>query len=87
MKSKPLRNIPSVNELLESPPLQNMVERANRNVVVNGVRTFLDNLRQEMQTTADLPIPNPAELAERIVHWIQEDETPSLRPEVNATRI
>ena len=87
MKSKPFRNIPSVNELLESPPLQNMVERANRNVVVNGVRTFLDNLRQEMQTTADLPIPHPAELAERIVHWIQEDETPSLRPVVNATGI
>lgn len=87
MKSKPLRNIPSVHELLESPPLQNMVERANRNVVVNGVRTFLDNLRQEMQTTADLPLPNPAELAERIVHWIQEDETPSLRPVVNATGI
>lgn len=87
MKSKPLRNIPSVHELLESPPLQNMVERANRNVVVNGVRTFLDNLRQEMQTTADLPLPSPAELAERIVHWIQEDETPSLRPVVNATGI
>ena len=64
-----------------------MVERANRNVVVNGVRAFLDNLRQEMQTTADLPLPNPAELAERIVHWIQEDETPSLRPVVNATGI
>ena len=87
MKSKPLRNIPSVHELLESPPLQNLVERANRNVVVNGVRTFLDNLRQEMQTSADLPIPNPTELAERIVHWIQEDETPSLRPVVNATGI
>ncbi|MBB76096.1 MAG: L-seryl-tRNA(Sec) selenium transferase [Planctomycetaceae bacterium] len=87
VKSKPLRNIPSVHELLESPPLQNLVERANRNVVVNGVRTFLDNLRQEMQTSADLPIPNPTELAERIVHWIQEDETPSLRPVVNATGI
>ena len=87
MKSKPLRNIPSVHELLESPPLQHLVERANRNVVVNGVRTFLDNLRQEMQTTADLPLPKPTELAERIVHWIQEDETPSLRPVVNATGI
>ena len=85
--SKPLRNIPSVHELLESPPLQNLVERANRNIVVNGVRTFLDNLRNEMQSASELPIPNPAELAERIVHWIQEDETPSLRPVVNATGI
>ena len=34
--SKVLRNIPSVNELLESPPLQSLVERVNRSVVVSG---------------------------------------------------
>ncbi len=41
-----LRNIPSVNELLDSPPLRKLMDRASRSVVLSGVRDFLDNLRQ-----------------------------------------
>lgn len=83
-----LRNIPSVNELLESAPLKALTEQANRNVVVAGVRDFLDDLRKEVQNKAkDMNLPNPAELAERIADWIQRDEIPLLRPVVNATGI
>jgi L-seryl-tRNA(Ser) seleniumtransferase len=82
------RNIPSVNELLESPPLRHLIQRANRNAVVSGVRRFLDNLRTEVQTaTADLKVPTPSELAERIAVWIAKEETPNLRPVINATGI
>ena len=48
--SNVLRNIPSVNELLDSPPLRNLIDRASRSVVVTGVRSFLENLRTELQT-------------------------------------
>lgn len=86
--SNVLKNIPSVNELLESPPLRKLVERANRNVVVSGVRGFLDNLRSEVQSaTADIKVPTPSELAERIAKWIADEDTPNLRPVINATGI
>ncbi len=83
-----LRNIPSVNELLESAPLRKIVDRVSHNVVVTGVRTFLDNMRHELQSaTSDLGIPKPAELAERIAEWILTAEQPRLRPAINATGI
>lgn len=86
--SNVFRNIPSVTELLESPPLRKLVDRVNRNVVVSGVRSFLDNMRSEVQSaTADIKIPTPADLAERIAEWIVNEEQPPLRPVINATGI
>ena len=84
----PLRSIPSVNELLESPQLANLVDRVSHNVVVTEVRGFLDRLREDVATTAsDMNIPTPTELAERIADWIVKTETPPLRPVINATGI
>jgi L-seryl-tRNA(Ser) seleniumtransferase len=86
--SNVLRNIPSVNELLESPPLRKVVERANRNVVISGVRRFLDNLRSEVQNaTADIKVPGAGELAERIAQWITTEDASNLRPVINATGV
>lgn len=86
--SNVFRNIPSVNELLDSPPLRQLVDRANRNTVVAGVRRFLDDLRAEIQTAAaDIKVPTPSELAERIAHWIATESQPNLRPAINATGI
>ena len=86
--SNVFRNIPSVNELLDSPPLRQLVERANRNAVVSGVRRFLDNLRNEVQAAAaDIKVPHPSELAERIAQWIVTEDMPNLRPAINATGI
>jgi L-seryl-tRNA(Ser) seleniumtransferase len=84
----PLRNIPSVNELLESPQLANLVDRVSHNVVVTEVRHFLDRLRDDVQSTAsEMNIPTPSELAERIADWIVKAEEPPLRPVINATGI
>ena len=51
--SRILRSIPSVNELLDSEPLKKLTARANRTVVVNGVREFLDRLRQDVSEELD----------------------------------
>ncbi len=88
MPPQVLRKIPSVNELLDSPPLQLLVKRANRSLVVSGVRSFLENLRNEAQTAAtDVHFPTATELAQRIADWIDADQQPTLRPVVNATGI
>jgi len=86
--SNVLRNIPSVSELLESPPLKSLVNRISRNVVVTGVRQFLDDMRTQVQTAAaSVHVPAPAELAQRIADWIATDQRPSLVPVINATGI
>jgi len=88
MSPNPLRNIPSVNELLESPPLRGLVERISHNAVVSTVRTALDELRNEMQTAAsERTLPSVSDLAERIAQRIVRHEVPSLRPVINATGI
>ncbi|MEX0818414.1 MAG: L-seryl-tRNA(Sec) selenium transferase [Pirellulaceae bacterium] len=84
----PLRNIPSVNELLESPQLANLVDRVSHHAVVTEVRGFLDRLREDVKSTAsEMNIPTRSELAERIAEWIVKTEQPPLRPVINATGI
>ena len=88
MSPNPLRNIPSVGELLDAPPLKALVDRISRNAVVGAVRKVLDEMRVEVQTAAaEMSLPNVPDLAERIARRIMESETPLLRPVINATGI
>lgn len=88
MTTNMFRNIPSVHELLESQPLKRLTESVSRNVVLSGVREFLDNMRTEaVHAATEMNLPTPAELAERIAHWIVTDQKPPLRPVINATGI
>ncbi len=83
-----LRNLPSVNDLLDTPQMKGLVDRVSHNVVVTGIRNFLGNLRTDLQTAAaDLNVPSPSELADRIAKWITSEDQPSLRPVINATGI
>lgn len=86
--NNPFRNLPSVNQLLESPQLKSLVDTVNHNVVVNGVRSFLERVRTEMtDSSGDVHVPTPSELAERIAKWISGEEVPKLRPVINATGV
>ena len=85
--SNVFRRIPSVNELLETQPLKQLVSAASRSVVVDGVRDFLDNMRSELQTAAEKATSGPLELAESIADWIRSNERLPLKPVINATGI
>ena len=83
-----LKNIPAVGELLESPQLRKLVDRFSHNVVVAEARAFLDNLRRDLTAAAaDMTIPSPSDLAERIAQRIFSSQQAALRPVVNATGI
>ena len=83
-----LRNLPSVNQLLESPQLKKMVENINHGVVAEGVRTFLDDLRtQVVDAAGEVPIPTPTEMADKIADWLSNEERPYLRRVINGTGI
>ena len=86
----PFRNLPSVSHLMDSPQLKALVESASHNVVVNGVRSFLDKMREQVSqaaASANFSIPSAIELAARIADWIRTDDSPKLRPVINATGI
>jgi len=88
MRPEILRNIPSVNELLERPPLRKLVDRVSHNVVADGIRSFLDDMRHDLQkSAAETSIPGISDLAERIAQWIVVEDKPSLQPVINATGI
>lgn len=88
MPSNVLRNLPSVSELLENPQIRRMVDRINRNVVVDGIRTVLDDVRTELRSAAaDRTMPDVSDLAERIARHVLRGESPALRPVINATGI
>ena len=81
------RNVPSVAELLESPPLRSLVQRVSQNVVVTRVRQFVDDMRTQVRSAAaNVPVPaSVGELAQRIADWIASEERPALVPVINAT--
>ncbi len=86
----PFRHLPSVSQLMDSPPLKSLVESASHNVVVDGVRSFLDKMREQVSqasAAANINIPTAAELAAKIADWIRSDDAPKLRPVINGTGI
>lgn len=88
MPPNPLRGIPSVSELLESPRLGRLVDRISHSAVVGTVRTVLDELRSEVQSAAaERSLPSVSELAERVARRVLATEKPPLRPVINATGI
>jgi L-seryl-tRNA(Ser) seleniumtransferase len=84
----PLRNFPSINELLESPTLRRLVDRISRNTLVATVRNVLDEVRSEVQNAASArTLPSAAELAERIARRAMETQRAKLQPVINATGV
>jgi L-seryl-tRNA(Ser) seleniumtransferase len=87
-----LRNLPSVQELLNSPPLQPLVQRMSRNVVVTKAGQFLEGMRQQVSSAASsaataVHLPTPSELAQRIADWIAAEQSSPAPPVINATGI
>lgn len=81
-----LGSLPSVSDLLEKPPIRVLVNRWNRSVVAAGVRSFLDELRIDVERrAADVSLPSIGELAERAARHIVLLRQPSHRPAINAT--
>ena len=81
-----LPRLPSVSELLEKPPVRDLVQQLNRSTVVTGARSYLEQLRGELQERfAHSPIASPSELAERAARYILGPFQQRQRIVINAT--
>ncbi|MEE2641451.1 MAG: L-seryl-tRNA(Sec) selenium transferase [Planctomycetota bacterium] len=84
----PFRNLPSVNDLLETPVLKQVVDSVSHNVVVDNVRSFLDNVRTNLKDKSDeYKVPSATEMANSIASWISTQDDPPLQPVINGTGV
>jgi L-seryl-tRNA(Ser) seleniumtransferase len=86
--SSPFRSLPSVNEVLQSPPLQRLVAAYAHDQLVAAVRDELETLRERLGRGESLDGVSGidvlgARIAERLGHTFQ----PKLRAVINATGI
>lgn len=79
-----LNRLPSVTELLEKPPVRALVDRWNRSTVANNLRTYLDELRTDLERRA-ADLPSIRELAERAAKFVVTRQHQSLGVAINAT--
>ncbi|MFO7581794.1 L-seryl-tRNA(Sec) selenium transferase, partial [Guyparkeria sp.] len=78
-----LSRLPSVSRLLETPALTESIERHGRQVVTDLSRRALDEGRAAAREGA--PVPEKAELVERIAAAAEAQARPALRPVFNLT--
>jgi seryl-tRNA(Sec) selenium transferase len=89
MQIKPpeiLNRLPSVSDLLEKPPIRALTDRWNRSQVAAGVRSFLDELRTEVERRA-AALPSIRELAERAARYVVSRQHRDLDVAINATGV
>ncbi len=85
--SNPYRNLPSVNQVLESPGVRELLRDHAHDLVVQAVRQELDRLREQV-TQGVSPNGEVLEaLAARVAERLAVELRPKLRSVINATGI
>jgi L-seryl-tRNA(Ser) seleniumtransferase len=88
MTANPFRNLPSVNEVLETPAVQGLAGSHAHAVVVAAIRQELANLREDLGRGESIDGQASADtLAARVVDRLGRELRPKLRPVINATGI
>jgi len=88
MSVNPLRNIPSIHELLENPALKALAERLHPGAVLSTMRVVLDEVAAEVHSAAtEKALPSVSELAERISRRVLEVQVPEPARAINATGV
>jgi L-seryl-tRNA(Ser) seleniumtransferase len=88
MAENPFRNLPAVNDILESPAVQNLAGRHSRELIVGAVRGELAELRKRLaQGEAIDGTAGKDDVAARVVARLDRELRPKLRSVINATGI
>ena len=81
-----LNRIPSVAELLEKPQIRALVERWNQSAVAGSVKSFLEELGNDLQRrAAEVNFPSIRELADRAARYVASQQHQELGVAINAT--
>ncbi len=80
-----LRNLPAVNELLQTTEADKLIDSFGRPLTLTAMRTALENARQQYAT--DHAIPSSDELLQDAGHLLSQWTASSLIPVINATGV
>ena len=83
--STDLRRLPSVDKLLQTGAVAELIAAYGRSLAVEAVRAALDQVREEIRAGASLP--DNAELAARARSALEGIVEPTLTPVINATGV
>jgi L-seryl-tRNA(Ser) seleniumtransferase len=88
MSSNPLRNLPAVTIVLETPTVAALEPAHGRDAVVTAVRAELEALRERLRAGEALDGEiAPEAVAARVAARVEAASAPMLRPVINATGI
>jgi L-seryl-tRNA(Ser) seleniumtransferase len=80
-----LRNLPSVEKILQREEIQGLIEDKGRHLVVEGVREAIEEIRQEIMNGQ--PCPSTTALLERVLKGVEARGKPTLRKVINASGV
>jgi L-seryl-tRNA(Ser) seleniumtransferase len=88
LMSDSLRHLPSVNEVLETEHVKELLREKSHDAVVSAIRQVLDAIRIELKAGASLDgLSTVDAIGKRVVAKIEDEFRPRLRSVINATGI
>ena len=87
MSDNPLRKIPKVDTILDSPAFKRLETRFPEFVLKEVLREYLDSLRFEIKNGGKTAVPGIDEIVEEISHRTQVLVEPGLKRVINATGV
>ncbi len=82
-----LRNLPSVDSLLQEPEIQPLLDEFGRSLTVDALRTTLDKARQQLLSGSTAQVPSAAALVNSARSALVDLLSPTLYPVINATGV
>jgi L-seryl-tRNA(Ser) seleniumtransferase len=82
-----LRKIPSVDELLALPVLEELAARVSRNLVADATRAVLQRIRDDISRNLASAMPETRAIGVQVADEVALLLMPSLRPVINATGV
>jgi L-seryl-tRNA(Ser) seleniumtransferase len=88
MADNPFRNLPSVNDVLEAPPVRGLSPDHTHEAIVATIRQELAEVRKRLAQGESVDgLADAASVAARVVERLGRETRPKLRPVINATGI
>ncbi len=88
MADNPYRDLPAVNDVLDSSPIQALVKDHSHELIVAAIRQELAELRQRLNNGENVDgMASVETLAGRVVERLSQEMRPRIRPVINATGI
>jgi L-seryl-tRNA(Ser) seleniumtransferase len=87
MNANPLRNLPSVNDVLQTPQVQALAAEHAHEAIVLAIRREIHAVRQQVKDGPPLNGDVCQAVTDRVVEHLHKDVQARLRPVINATGI